>query len=215
MPEARATARYIRVSPRKARRVIDLIRGRDLREARAALRLAPSPTARTILKVLNSAAANAETNHDMDQDFLWVSRCYVDGGPSMRRMRIGSIGRGGVIRRRMSHITVILEEREELREAAREAARRRRRRRAPAGEARPSRAARGKAEPAPKAPAAAEPEAPAAAEQAPEEVRPPAEEEAKRAQAEAEMDAEAEESAEDSTEAAESAEPAEGEGEES
>ncbi|KPJ64709.1 hypothetical protein AMK68_00860 [candidate division KD3-62 bacterium DG_56] len=129
MPEATATARYVRVSPRKARRVIDLIRGRDLKEARGILRLVPSPTARTILKVLDSAAANAEANHDMDRDFLWVSRCYVDGGPNMRRLRIGSIGRGGIIRRRMSHITVVLDEREELREAAREEARRRRQRR--------------------------------------------------------------------------------------
>lgn len=111
--------------------MIDLIRGRDLREARAVLRLTPSPTARLILKVVDSAAANAEANHAMDQDFLWVSRCHVDGGPAMRRLRIGSMGRGAVIRRRMSHITVVLEEREELREAAREDARRRRRREVP------------------------------------------------------------------------------------
>jgi len=159
----------VRVSPRKARRVIDLIRGCDLKEARGILRLALSPTARTILKVLDSAAANAEANHDMDHDFLWVSRCYVDGGPSMRRLRIGSIGRGGIIRRRMAHITVILDEREELREADREEARRRRRRReAPAAKPEPEAAARGEAEPA------AAPEA-AAAETPAEEVAPAAE----------------------------------------
>jgi large subunit ribosomal protein L22 len=149
----------VRVSPRKARRVIDLIRGRDLKEARAMLRLAPSPTARLVLKVLDSAAANAEANHAMDQDFLWVSRCHVDGGPAMRRLRIGSMGRGAVIRRRMSHITVVVEEREELREAAREQARRRRRREAPAAKPKPER-------PAAKAAAQAEPVAEAPAEEA-------------------------------------------------
>lgn len=170
MPQARATARYVRVPPRKARRVIDLIRGRDLKEARGILRLVPSPTARTILKVLDSAAANAEANHDMDRDFLWVSRCYVDGGPSMRRLRIGSIGRSGIIRRRMSHITVVLDEREELREAAREEARRRRRRRErPAAKPEPETAGRGKPEPV-----AATPEV-AAAEPEPEEAAPAAE----------------------------------------
>jgi large subunit ribosomal protein L22 len=173
MPEATATARYVRVSPRKARRIIDLIRGRSLKEARAILRLTPSPTARMVLKVLNSAAANAEANHDMEQEFLRVARCYVDGGPSMRRMRIGSMGRGGVIRHRMSHITVVVEEQEELREAAREAARRRRRR-APAAKPKAAAAAKREAKPKRKAEEQAIVEEPAAAEAGAESVEPAA-----------------------------------------
>jgi large subunit ribosomal protein L22 len=109
--ESRATARFIRISPYKVRRVLELIRGRDLAEAIAALDFTPSAAAPVIKKVVNSAAANAEANHGMNRERLWVSRAYADPGPSLRRYRPGSIGRGGVIRRRMSHITVVLDER--------------------------------------------------------------------------------------------------------
>jgi len=109
--EAKATARFIRISPYKVRRVLELIRGRDVAEAVAALDFTPSTAAPVIKKVLNSAAANAEANHGMDRERLRVSRAYADAGPSLRRYRAGSIGRGGVIRRRMSHITVIVDER--------------------------------------------------------------------------------------------------------
>ena len=112
--EAKAIARYVRMSPRKVRHVIDLIRGKDLREATAVLQFTPNIAAATIRKVLDSAAANAENNHAMDREALYVSSAFVDGGPSLRRMRPGSIGRGGVIRRRMSHITIGVSEREEL-----------------------------------------------------------------------------------------------------
>jgi large subunit ribosomal protein L22 len=111
--EAKATAKFIRISPYKVRRVLALIRGRNLPEALAALDFAASSAAPVIKKVVSSAAANAETNHGMDRGRLWVSRAYADEGPSLRRYRAGSIGRGGVIRRRMSHITVVLDERPE------------------------------------------------------------------------------------------------------
>jgi len=112
--EAKAIAKYVRMSPRKVRHVIDLIRGKDLAEALAILRFTPNIASEPIRKVVESAAANAENNHNMVRDALYVSSAFVDGGPSMRRMRPGSIGRGGVIKRRMSHITVGVSEREEL-----------------------------------------------------------------------------------------------------
>jgi len=112
--EAKAIAKFVRMSPRKVRHVIDLIRGKNLQEAIAVLQFTPNMAAATIRKVLDSAAANAENNHAMDREALYVSTAFVDGGPSMRRMRPGSIGRGGVIRRRTSHITVGVSEREEL-----------------------------------------------------------------------------------------------------
>jgi large subunit ribosomal protein L22 len=113
-----AKARYVRVSATKARRVMNVIRGRSVQEAEAILKLTPSPTAREIAKVVHSAAANAENNHEMDRDFLWIREAYVDQGPSMRRMRPASQGRITMIRRPTSHITVVVDEREELKQAA-------------------------------------------------------------------------------------------------
>lgn len=110
---SKATARYIRVSPYKVRRVLALIRGRDLEQALAALKFTPSTAAPLVSKVVTSAAANAEANHGMRRQRLFVQQAYADQGPSLRRFRAGSMGRGGVIRRRMTHITVVLEEREE------------------------------------------------------------------------------------------------------
>jgi large subunit ribosomal protein L22 len=111
--EAKATARFVRIKPYKVRRVLALIRGRDLAEALAALDFTASSAAPQIRKVVDSAAANAEANHGMNRERLWVRRAYADEGPSLRRYRAGSIGRGGVIKRRMSHITVVVDERPE------------------------------------------------------------------------------------------------------
>jgi large subunit ribosomal protein L22 len=127
--EAKATAKFVRIAPYKVRRVLALIRGHDLAAALAALDFTASPAAPVIRKVVDSAAANAEANHGMNRERLWVRRAYADEGPSLRRYRAGSIGRGGVIRRRMSHITVVLDERPEA-----TAAPRGRRRRAAPGE---------------------------------------------------------------------------------
>jgi large subunit ribosomal protein L22 len=107
---ARAQARFVRVTPQKARRVIDLIRGMGATEAQALLRFAPQSASEPIGKVLDSAIANASNNHHMDARKLFVSEAYVDEGPTMKRFRPRAQGRAGQILKRTSHITVILEE---------------------------------------------------------------------------------------------------------
>ena len=109
--QARAMAKYIRVSPLKARQVVDLIRGKDVREARAILKYTNKKAAPLIAKVMNSAVANAEHNFDMDSDDLYVSEIYVDEGPSLKRIKPRAYGRGDMIKHRTSHITVVVEER--------------------------------------------------------------------------------------------------------
>lgn len=111
--QALAKARYLRTSPRKARLVIDLIRGKDVKEALAILQFTPNYAARLIEKVVKSAVANAENNHRMDGDNLKVAVATVDGGPNaMKRLRYAPQGRGYRIVKRMSHITIIVEETE-------------------------------------------------------------------------------------------------------
>ena len=109
---ARAQAKYVRVSPTKARRMLNLIRGVTLQEAEAILELNGTPVARRIRKLVGSAAANAENNHEMEREFLWVSEAYADQGPVMRRVRAASMGRSYLLRRPTSHLTVVLEARE-------------------------------------------------------------------------------------------------------
>jgi len=112
MEEARAVARYLRVSPFKARQVADLVRGKDVNEAVGILKYTNKKSAPLIGKVLKSAIANAEHNNDMDSDELYVSEIYVDEGPTLKRMRPRAYGRADVRRHRTSHITVVLRERE-------------------------------------------------------------------------------------------------------
>lgn len=109
----RATAKYVRVSPRKARQVVELIRGKSAQEADAILMLTPRGAAPLVRKVLKSAVANAENNHDKDADALWVTRAWVDEGPTLKRFTPRAQGRAARIRKRTSHITVCVEEREE------------------------------------------------------------------------------------------------------
>jgi large subunit ribosomal protein L22 len=111
--EARAQARYARVTPRKARRVVDLIRGLPAAEARAALQFAPQAASDPVGKVLASAIANAEHNNKLDTETLWVSRAWVDEGPTLKRFRPRMGGRAYRINKRTSHITVIVESRPE------------------------------------------------------------------------------------------------------
>jgi large subunit ribosomal protein L22 len=111
--ESRAIARHIRISPRKARRVIDLIRGKDVDEARAILRFVAHKAASPIHKVLQSAVANAENNYDMDADALYVKAAFVDAGPSLKRLMPRAQGRADVLKKRSSHITIIVGEKEE------------------------------------------------------------------------------------------------------
>lgn len=108
--QAIAKARFVRTSPRKARLVIDAIRGKDVKEALALLKFTPNRAARLIEKVINSAAANAENNHHMDGDNLKVAVAMVDGGPMMKRLRYAPQGRGYRMVKRMSHITIAVEE---------------------------------------------------------------------------------------------------------
>ena len=106
--EARAQARYVRVTPMKARRVIDLIRGMNASDAQAMLRFAPQAASEPIGKVLDSAIANATNNHAMDARSLVVKEAFVDEGPTMKRIRPRAQGRAYRIRKRSSHITVIV-----------------------------------------------------------------------------------------------------------
>jgi large subunit ribosomal protein L22 len=109
--EAVARAKYLRISPRKARAVIDLIRGKDLIDAEAILKFTVHKGTKLIGKVLQSAAANAEHNFDMDRDVLYVKTAFVDGGPVIKRMMPRAQGRGDIIKKRTSHITIIMGER--------------------------------------------------------------------------------------------------------
>lgn len=111
--EAKASARMIRMSPRKARQVIDLIRGKDLEEAQNILKVTPRKASHYIGKVLDSAAANAENNFNMDREDLYVSKAYVDEGPTMKRIRFHARGQADTIFKRTCHITVVLSEKKE------------------------------------------------------------------------------------------------------
>jgi large subunit ribosomal protein L22 len=109
---AKASARYVRVSPTKARRVVDLVRGRHTVEALDILRFAPQAASADVYKVVASAVANAENNHGLDPSTLWVGEAYVDEGPTLKRIRPRAQGRAYRIRKRTSHITVVVESRE-------------------------------------------------------------------------------------------------------
>lgn len=111
--EARAIAKYVRVSPRKARQVVDLIRGKELVEALAIVRLTPKGASEVVAKVINSAAANAEHNYDMDTDSLYIAEAYVDQGPTLKRFKPRAYGRADQMRRRTSHITIVVKEKKE------------------------------------------------------------------------------------------------------
>jgi large subunit ribosomal protein L22 len=106
--EAKATAKYLRVSPRKARRVIELIRGRQVDDARRVLKFSPLGATDPVVKVLDSAVANAERQPGIISDNLIVDRAFVDEGPTLKRFRPRAYGRAGRIRRRTSHITLVV-----------------------------------------------------------------------------------------------------------
>ena len=104
----RARAKYVRHAPRKARLVIDHIRGKDVGQARAILIHTPRAASRDVLKLLDSAIANAENNHDLVADDLKIGRAYVDEGPTLKRYRPRALGRATRIRKRTSHMTIEL-----------------------------------------------------------------------------------------------------------
>jgi large subunit ribosomal protein L22 len=108
MAEAKAVLRYVRIAPRKARAVVDLIRGQQVPHALSVLKYTPRAAAKVVEKILRSAVANAEQKEMGESDVMWVSRAYVDGGPVFKRFRARSMGRANSIHKRTSHITVVI-----------------------------------------------------------------------------------------------------------
>ena len=108
--EAKAMAKFIRISPRKVQQVIDLIRGKNVDEALAILKHTPKGASPAVEKVLKSAIANAENNNDMDRENLYISEIYANQGPTLKRFRPRAMGRATMIRKRTSHIGVKVKE---------------------------------------------------------------------------------------------------------
>jgi large subunit ribosomal protein L22 len=109
LPGARAVARHVRISPMKARLVVDLVRGLPAKEALTVLQFAPQAASEQVYKVLASAIANAENNEQLDPDALLVSEAFVDEGPTLKRFRPRAQGRAYRIRKRTCHITIAVE----------------------------------------------------------------------------------------------------------
>jgi len=108
--ETRAVAKFVRISPRKIRLVMDQVRGKQIGEALNMLSFAPQRGARILKKLVNSAIANAEQNTSVDVDSLYIMRVYADEGPTLKRWRPRAQGRATSIRKRTSHLTVVLNE---------------------------------------------------------------------------------------------------------
>ena len=111
MPKAEATLKYARISSRKVKIVADLIRGKKIDEALAIVKYVPKASSEIIEKLLKSAIANAENNNGMSADNLYIEECYANKGPTMKRIRPRAQGRAYRIEKRMSHITIVLNER--------------------------------------------------------------------------------------------------------
>ena len=111
--ETKAVSRYVRIAPRKARAVVDLVRGKSVTEAREILAFTNRAVAETVEKTLNSAVANAEHNNHLRADSLVVKRAFVDEGPTLKRIRPRAKGSASRIRKRTSHITIVVAPREE------------------------------------------------------------------------------------------------------
>ena len=109
----RAQARYVRCAPRKARLVVDHIRGKSVDDARAILGATPRAAARDVLKLLDSAIANAENNHELVADELKIAKVFVDEGPTLKRYQPRAQGRATRIRKRTSHMTILLTTKED------------------------------------------------------------------------------------------------------
>ena len=122
LPGARAVARHVRISPSKARRVVNLVRGLPAKEALTVLQFAPQAASEQVYKVLASAIANAENNERLDPDALLVSEAFVDEGPTLKRFRPRAQGRAYRIRKRTCHITIAVEAVQVVRPAKKAAA---------------------------------------------------------------------------------------------
>ena len=110
--EAKAYLKYARISPRKVKIVLDLIRGKDVATAMAILKNTPKSASEYLIKLLNSAIANAEHNFSMDVSKLYVSECFVCPGPILKRIRPRAQGRAFRINKRTSHVTLAVKERD-------------------------------------------------------------------------------------------------------
>lgn|SRR5689334_11935622 len=108
--QATASARFIRIAPRKVQLVVDLIRGKEVGEAIAILRHTPKAASPVVEKILNAAIANAEHNHSLDPEKLVISQAFVNQGPTMKRFRPRAMGRASRINKRTSHITLVVSE---------------------------------------------------------------------------------------------------------
>jgi large subunit ribosomal protein L22 len=106
--EAKASMKYVRTSPRKMRRVVDMVRGQHVEEARRILRFSPLGASKDVGKLLDSAVANAERNPGIVAQNLVVERIFVDDGPTLRRFRPRAYGRATRVRKRTSHVTVVV-----------------------------------------------------------------------------------------------------------
>jgi large subunit ribosomal protein L22 len=106
----KSTGRYLPISPRKCRRTIEIIKGKDAGTALIMLQFLPKKSAKMIYKVLKSAIANAENNHNMSVDDLYINKAFVDEGPTLKRFRARAMGRAARINKRTSHITIEVEE---------------------------------------------------------------------------------------------------------
>ena len=182
-PSAVAKARFVRVSPRKARRVIDLVRGRSVADALDILRWAPQAASEPVAKVIASAAANAQNNNGLDPATLVVTTVYADEGPTAKRIRPRAQGRAFRIRRRTSHITVVVESRPAKDQRSAKSTRARRAEASKAAANAPAKTAPAKKAPANKAPAKKAP-AKSAAKKAPAKKAPPKSAEAGKASSE-------------------------------
>ena len=112
-PGAYASARFVRITPQKARRVVDMVRGMDVEDALNVLQFAPQAAAETVYKVLASAVANAETTEGLDTNGLVLTKAMVDEGPTMKRWRARAQGRASRINKRTSHVTLVVQPRTE------------------------------------------------------------------------------------------------------
>ncbi|TGE33086.1 50S ribosomal protein L22 [Desulfosporosinus sp. Sb-LF] len=111
--QAKAVAKYVRISPRKVRQVVNLIRGKNVSDAFAILQFTPNGSTDDVAKVLKSAVANAGHNYDMNVDDLIITEICVDQGPTLKRIKPRAMGRADQIRKRTSHITVVVGEKKE------------------------------------------------------------------------------------------------------
>lgn len=111
--EVKALSRFVRISPKKARRVANMVRGMNAKQALSTLKFVPLRPAVYISKTIKSAIANAKNNYQMNEDLLYIKKIYVDQGPVMKRVFPRAMGRADIIRRPLSHITVFVEEKKE------------------------------------------------------------------------------------------------------